>query len=179
MLYLTFHFHLEVWNQKSLDISQCFTLSLSVQFSSVAQSCPTLWDLMDYSMSGLPVHHQLPELTQTHIHRVHDAIQPSHPLSSPSPLAFNLSQHQDLFQWVNSLHQVAMVLEFQLQHQTFQWIFRTDAFRMGWLDPCSPRDSQVSSPRPQFKSVNSSALSFLYSPTLTSIHDYWKNHGLD
>ena len=86
----------------------------SVQFSSVAQSCPTLWDPMNHSMPGLPVHHQLLEFTQTHIHRVSDAIQPSHPLSSPSPPAPNPSQHQGLFQWVNSLHEVSKVLEFQL-----------------------------------------------------------------
>ena len=86
----------------------------SVQFSSVAQSCPTLWDPMNRSTPGLPVHHQLPEFTQTHIHRVSDAIQPSHPLPSPSPLAPNPSQHQSLFQWVNSSHDVAKVLEFQL-----------------------------------------------------------------
>ena len=96
-----------------------------IQFSSVTQSCPSLCDPMDCSIPGFPVHHQLPELTQTHVHRVGDAIQPSHPLSSPSPPAFKLSQHQGLFQWVSSLHQVAQVLEFQLQHQSFQWIFRT------------------------------------------------------
>jgi len=76
--------------------------------------------------AGLPVHHQLPKLTQTHVHWVGDAIQPSHPLSSPSPLSFSLSQHQGIFKWVSSLHQVAKVLEFQLQHQSFQWTFRTD-----------------------------------------------------
>ena len=97
-----------------------------VQFSSVAQSCPTLCDPMDCSMPGFPVHQQLPELAQTYVHWVGDAIQPSHPLSSPSPPAFNLSQHQGLFQWVTSAHQVAKVLEFQLQHWSFQWIFRTD-----------------------------------------------------
>ena len=85
------------------------------QFSSVAQSCPTLCDPMNRSTPGLPVHHQLPEFTQTHVHWVGDAIQPSHPLSSPSPRAFHLSQHQDLFKWVGSLHQVAKVLELQLQ----------------------------------------------------------------
>ena len=88
------------------------------RFSSVAQ-CPTLRDLMNRSTSSLPVHHQLRELTQTHVHRVRDAIQPSHPLSS-SPPAFNLSQHQGLSQGVRSSHQVARVLEFQLQHQSFQ-----------------------------------------------------------
>ena len=96
------------------------------QFSSVAQSCPTLCDCMDFSTPGLPVYHQLLEFTQTHVHWVCDAIQPSHPLLSPSPPAFNLSQHQRPFQWVSSSHQVAKVLEFQLQHQSFQWTLRTD-----------------------------------------------------
>ena len=96
------------------------------QFSSVTQSCPTLCDPMDCNTPSLPVHHQLPEVTQTHVHWVSDAIQPSHPLSSPSPPTLNLSQHQGLFQGVCSLHQVVIVLEFQLQHQSFQWIFRTD-----------------------------------------------------
>ena len=86
----------------------------SVQFSSVVQSCPTLCDPKNHSTPGLPVHHQLPEFTDTHVHRVSDAIQPSHPLSSPSPPAHNPSQHQSLFQWVNSFHEVAKVLEFQL-----------------------------------------------------------------
>ena len=92
----------------------------SVQFSLVAQSCLTLCDPMNRSMPGLPVHHQLPEFTQTDAHRVGDAIQPSHPLSSPSPPASNPSQHQGLFQLVNSSHTVTKVLEFQLQHQSFQ-----------------------------------------------------------
>ena len=85
-----------------------------VQFSSVAQSCLTLCDPMNRSTPGLPVHHHLPEFTQTHVHRVCDAIQPSHPLSSPSPPAPNPSQHQSLFQWVNSSHEMAKVLELQL-----------------------------------------------------------------
>ena len=97
-----------------------------LQFSSVTQSCPTLCDSMDCSTPGFPVHHQLLEPTETHVHWVGDAIQPSHPLSSPSPPAFNVSQHQGLFKRVSSLHQVPEVLEFQLQHQPFQWIFRTD-----------------------------------------------------
>ena len=91
------------------------------QFSSVAQSCPTLCDPMNRSMPGLPVHRQLLEFTQTHDHRVGDAIQPSHLLSSPYSPAPNPSQHQGLFQWVNSSHEVDKVLEFQLQHQSFQW----------------------------------------------------------
>ena len=92
----------------------------SVQFSSVAQLCSTLCDPMNHSTPGLPVHHQLLEFTQTHVHQVGDAIQPSHPLSSPSPPAPNPSQHQGLFRRVSSLHKVAKVLEFQLQHQSFQ-----------------------------------------------------------
>ena len=96
------------------------------QFSSVAQLCPTPCDPMDCSTPGLPVHHQLPELAQTHIHRGGDAIQPSHPLSSLSPPAFNLFQHPWLFQWISSSHQVAKVLELQLQHQFFPWIYRVD-----------------------------------------------------
>ena len=156
-----------------------FLAVLALQFSSVAQSCPTLCDPM-CSTPGLPVHHQLPEFTQTHVHRVGDATQSSHHLSSPSPPALNLSQHQGLFKWVRSLHQVAKVLEFQLQHQSSQWIFRTDFLKDGLVgSPCSPRDSQEPSPTLQFKSINSSLLSFLYSPTLTSIHDYWKNCSLD
>ena len=152
----------------------------SVQFSSVAQSCLTLCDPMNNSMPGLPVHHQVLESTQTHVHLVSDAIQPSHPLSSPSPPVLNLSQHQGLFQWVSSLHQVAKVLEFQLQHQFFQWTPRTDLLQDGLIgSPWSPRDSQESSTTPQFKSINSLAFSFLYSPTLTFIHDHWRNHSLD
>ena len=100
----------------------CVSLKVSVQSSLVNQSCLTLCDAMDCSMPGLPVHCQFPEPTQTHVHRVGDAIQPSHPLSSSCPPAFNLSQHQGLFQGVSSSHQVAKVLEFQLQHQSFQWI---------------------------------------------------------
>ena len=100
----------------------------SVQFSSVSQSCLTLWDPMNCSMPGLPVYHQLPEPTQTHVHWVGDAIQPSHAFSSPSPHALNLSQHQGLFKWVSSSHPVAKELEIQLQLQTFQWTPRADLF---------------------------------------------------
>ena len=102
------------------------------------------------------------------------------PLSSPCPSALKVSQHQGLFQWVRSLHQVAKVLEFQLQHHSFQRNPRADLLQNGLVgSPCSPRDSQESSPTPQFKRINSSVLSFLHRPTLTSIHDYWKNHSLD
>ena len=123
----------------SHEIKRCLLLERKVmtnliQFSSVSQSCLTLCNPMNHNTPGLPVHHQLPESTQTHVHWVGDAIQPSHPLLSPFPPALNLSQHQGLFKQVSSLHQVAKVLEFQLQHQSFQWIFRTDSFRMDWLD---------------------------------------------
>ena len=153
---------------------------------------------MNRSMPGLPVHHQLPESTQTHVHWVGDAIylaisssvvpiesvmpsiQPSHPLSSPSPPALNLSQHQGLFKWLSSSHQVAKVLEFHLQHQSFLWTPRTGLLSDGLVgSPCSWRDSQEPSSTPQFKSINSSALSFVCSPTLTTIYDHWKNHSLD
>ena len=141
------------------------------QFSSVAQSCPTLCDPVNCSTPGLPVHHHLPEFTQTRVHWVSDAIQPSHPLSSPSPPAPNPSQHQSfpmsqLFAWggqSTAVSALASVLPKKSQ---------------GW-SPCSPRDSQESSPTPQFKRINSSALSLLHSPTLTSIHDHRKNHSLD
>ena len=120
-----------------------------------------------------------PEFTQTHVHQVGDAIQPSHPLSSPSPPAPNPSQHHSLFQWVISSHEVAKVLELQLYHHSFQRNPRTDLLQNGLVgSPCSPRDSLESSPTPQFKSINSSVLSFLHSPTLTSIHDtrQYKTH---
>ena len=111
---------------------------------SVPQLCPTLCNPMDCSTLGFPVLCHLPELAQTHVHWVGDAIQPSHSLSlSPPPPTFNLSQHQSLFQWVSSSHQVVKVLEFQLEHQSFQWIFRTDFLYEGLIgSSCSPRDSQ-------------------------------------
>ena len=154
------------------DLCMWHFVLLSVQFSSVCQSCPTLCDPMNCSTPGLPVHHQLWEFTQTHIHRVSDAIQPSHPLSSPSPPApqslpasesFPMSQ---LFTWGGQSAGVSALASFLPKKS------------QGW-SPCGPRDSQESSPTPQFKSINSSALSLLHSPTLTSIHDHRKNHSLD
>ena len=97
-----------------------------------ARSCLTLWDPMDYSMLGFPVLHHLLECAQIHVHWIGDAIQPSHPLLSTSPSAFNLSHHQGLFQWVSCSNQVAKVLELQLQHQSFQRVFRVD-FPQDWL----------------------------------------------
>ena len=135
---------------------------------------------MDYSKPGFPVFHHLPEFAQTHVQWVGGAIQPSLRLSSPSPPAFNLSQQQHLFQWVSSLQRVAKLLELQLQYQSSRWIFNTDLLQNGLVgSPCSPTDSQESSSTPQLESINSSALRFLYSPTLTSIHDYWGNHSFD
>ena len=114
-----------LFNHKEGWISICWT-KVDVPQSGYVQTCLTLCNSMDRSTPGLPVHHQLPELAKTQAHQVGDAIQPSQPLSSLSPSAFTLSQHQGLFQWFSSSHQVAKVLEFQLQHQSFQWIFRTD-----------------------------------------------------
>ena len=158
--------------QKMVSYSLFYIVNLFiVQFRSVAQSCPTLCNTTDCSMPGSPVHHQFPESTQTHVHWVDDPL-----LLLPSIFP----SISCLFKWVNSSHQVAKVWEFQLQHQSFQWIFRTGFLQDGLVgSPCSPRDSQESSPTPQFKSINSSALSFLYSPTLISIHDYWKNHSFE
>ena len=118
--------------------------------SVISSSC----NPMDCSTPGFHVHHQLPELAQTHVHWVSDAIQPSYPLSSPSPPAFHLSQHQGLFQWVSSSHQVAKVLEFQLQHQSFRWTPKTDLLPDGLVgSPCSPRDSNTT-----FSAITSSTI---------------------
>ena len=148
----------------------------SVQFSHsvVSESLRST----DCSMPDLPVHYQLPEFTQTHIHWVGDAIQTSHPLSSPFP-AFNLSQHQGLFQWVSSSPQVAKLLELQLQHQSFQWTFRADFLWNGlggshW----GRRDSQESSPTPQFKSINFWCSAF-FTVQLSHPYIHWKNHSFD
>ena len=117
--------HSNVWgalerNQQNLQPSVCH------QFSSVSQSCVILYNPTDCSMRGFPVHHQLPEFSDTRLHWVHDAIQPSYPLTSSSPSAFKFSQHQRHFQWASFSHQVAKVLEFLLPYPSFQWIFRTD-----------------------------------------------------
>ena len=119
------------------------------------------------------------QCAQTCVHWVSDAIQPCHPLLPSSPPALNLFQHQHLFHLVGSSPQVVKVLELQLQPQSFQWTFRVDF--QAWLvwAPCCPRDSQESSPAPQFKSINFLALSLLQGPTLISVHDYWKNHNFD
>ena len=146
--------------------------------SSVAHMCTTPCNPVGCSTLGFSVQHQL--LENVKVMSKVSVIPSSHLiLLFASPPAFKLSQHQGLSQWVSSLYQLAKVLEFQLQHQSFQWTPRTD-FLYDWLVwfPCNPRDSQESS-TPQYKSLNSSALSFLYSPTLTFIHDHWKNHSFD
>ena len=148
-----------------------------ILFSSFTQSCLTLCSPIDCSMPGFPVHHQILELTQIHVHWVSDAIQPSHPLLSPSPLSFNLSQHQGLFRWVSSSHQMAKYWSFSFSispsNEYSGWL------PLGWTGWISVRDSQESSSILQFKSINSWAFSFLYSPNLTSIQDYWKHHSFD
>ena len=154
-------------------------LATSLLFFSRSVMSDSLWS-HELQHASFPVLHHLLERPQIYAHWDSDAIQPFHPLSSPSPSAFNLSQHQGLFQWVGSSHQVAKVLELQLQHQSFQWIFRTD-FLMDWLvgSPCCLRDSQESSPTPQFESINSSVLSLLYGLILTTTHDCWKNYSFN
>ena len=159
-----------VWGP-DVTVLQCMS---TFSASSVTQSCPTLCDPMDCSTTGFPVHQQLLELAQTHVHWVGDAIHLI--LGLPFSSCLQSFQDQVPLQWVSSSHQVAKVLEFQLQCQSFWWIFWTDFLEDGLVgSPCSPRDSQESFPTLQFKSINSSVVSFLYSPTLTAAHDYWKN----
>ena len=139
----------------------------------------TLCDPMNCSMPGLPVHHQLPELTQTHIHRIGDAIQPSHPRSSPSPPAPNPPSIRVFSNESTLPMRWPKYWSFSFSISPSNEYSELISFRMDWLDPCSPRDSQESSLTPQVKSINSTTLGFLYDPTLTSIHDYWKNHSFD
>ena len=135
---------------------------------------------MGCSSSGFPVHHQLPELAQTHVHWVSDAIQPSHPLSSSFP-ALNLSQHRVFSNELVLCIRWPKYWSFSFSISPSSEYSRPISFKCRWVSsPCSPRGSQESSPTPQFKSISSSVLSFLYySPALTSIDDYWKNHTFD
>ena len=150
----------------------------SVQFSSVAQSCPTLCDPMDCSTPGLPVHHQIPEFTQTHVHRVGDTIQPSHPL-------LRLLLLTSIFPRIRVFSKESALCIRWPKYWSFSFNISSSSehpgltFRMDWLDLLTVQGTLESSPTPQFKSINSSALSFLYSPTLTFIRDYWKNHSFD
>ena len=149
---------------------------------SVVQSCLTFCNPIDCSTPGFPVLHHLPELAQTHVHRVSDAIQLSHPLLSPSPSALNLSILPSIRVFSNEL---ALPIRWP-EYWSFSFNISSSSehpglisFRMDWLDLLAVQETLKSFPTPQFKSINSSVLSFLYSPTLTSIHDYWKNHSLD
>ena len=182
-----FGFPSHLGHHRELSRVLCYTahshlvvcLISSVQFSSVAQSCPTLCNHMNCSTPGLPVHHN--SRSPLKLMSIESVMPSSHliicrpllllPLIPPSIRVFSNE---------SALHEVAKVLEFQLQHHSFQRNPRADLLQNGLVgSPCSPRDSQESSPTPQFKTINSSALSFLHSPTLTSIHDHWKNHSLD
>ena len=138
--------------------------------NSVTQLCPTLCNPMYCSMPGFPVHHQLPEPTQTRGHRVSDAIQPSHPLLSPPSIFPNIRVF---------LNESVLCMRWPKYWSLSYNISPSNEYSGLIGSPCSPRDCQESSPTPQFKSINCSALSFLYSPTLTSIHDYWKIHSFD
>ena len=151
-------------NQSQLHIYEWVSW---VSLTSVTLLCLTLCDATDYNTPGFPVHHQLLELAQTHVHRVGDAIQPSHPLLSPSPSPFNLYQHQDLFQGVNSSHKVASASASVLPMNIQDWF---PLGLTGLISLLSKGYSRIFN-NTQFKSINSSVLSFLYSPTLTSIHD--------
>ena len=156
-----------------------YLCSSSVQFSSVAQSCPTLCDPMNRSTPGLPVPHQLPEFTQTHVYRVSDAIQPSHPLSSrfllpPIPPSIRVfSNNSALRMRWSKYWSFSFSIIPSKEHPGLI------SFRMDWLDLLAVQGTLESSPTPQSKSINSSVLSFLHSPTLTTIYDHWKNHSLD
>ena len=169
----SFNKHFTREDRWQIHENMLYIIVYSLLLSSRSVVSDSLWP-MDCSTPGFPVPHHLPEFAQNHVHWVSDAIQPSRPLSPPSP-ALNLFQHQDLFQWVSSSHKVAKVLE--LWHQCFQWIFRVD-FLYDWLIwSCCSRESQEFSSAPQFEGINSLVLSLLYSQTLTSINDCWKNHS--
>ena len=150
-----------------------------VQFSSFAQSCLTLCNPMDFSMPGFPVHHQLPDPTQTHVHWVSEAIQTSHPLAPSYPSVFSLSSIR-VFSSDLTLHiRWPKYWNFSFSISPSNEYSGLISFRIDELDLLAVQETLESSPTPQFKSINSSALSFLYSPTLTSIHDYWKNHSFN
>ena len=186
-----------IWTYPLINLAnpKFFFLPLSFelyQFSSVAQSCPTLCSPMDCSTPGFPVRHQLLELAQTEVHWVGDAFQPPHPLSFPSPPVFNLSQHQDLFQWVSSLYQVAKVLELQLQHQPFNEYSGLISFRMDWFDLLAIQGTLKSLLQHHSSKASvlwHSAFFMVQRPYglflcenmygLTFIHDYWKNQSFD
>ena len=164
-----------VWNSTRVRTLLC----CSVQFSSVIQSCPTLCDLMDCSMPGFPVHHQLPAYSNScllswwHHPIISSSVVPFSSCLQSLPASASFAMSQIFASGGQSIEVAASASVFPVNIQ--------DWFPLGLMvgSPCSPRDSQESSPTPRFKSTNYSVLSFLYSPTLTSIHDYWKNHSFD
>ena len=166
-----------IWMKMDIEL-----IRTSVQFSSVAQSCLTLCDPMNCSITCFPVFHCLPEFAETHVHQVSDAIQPYHSSSPPSPLALNISQYQGLFQWVGSYIRRQNIGSFSFSISPSSEYSGSISFRIDWFDllaiqgtlksPPVPQFESIN-PAPQFKIINSSALSLLYGPTLTFIHDYF------
>ena len=177
---------LEQWNEKTLTPwKKNYEQPQSVQFSSVAQSCPTLCDPMNHSTLGLLVHHQLQEFTQTHIHRVGDAIQSVMPsshliLCRPLLLLPSILSSIRVFPRESVLRiRWPKYCSFSFSISPSNEYSRLISFRMDWMDLLAVQGTQESSPTPQFKSINSLVLSFLHSPTLTSLRDYWKNPSFD
>ena len=146
---------------------------------SVAQSCPTLCDPTNHSTPCFPVHHQFLELNQTHVHWFSDAIQPSHPLSFPAPPSLNPSQHQGLCKWFSSAHQVAKILEIQLQHQSIIEYSGLISFRIDWLDLLAVQGTLKSLHQHHSSKALILWCSAFFMVQFTSIHDYWKNHSFD
>ena len=162
--------------QQTANSQQTFPICLLL--FSFTQSCLTLCNPKTCSMLGIPVLYYFPEFAQTHVHQVSDAIQPSYPLSSPSPLALSLSQHS-----VFSNESALCIRWPEYQSFSFSISPSNKCYRVGFLldwlvwSPCSPRDSQVSCPAPQYEGISSLVLSLFYYPALTPVHDYWKNHS--
>ena len=152
-----------------------FGISVSCGCCWVAQSCLTLCDPIDCSTPALFVLRHLSKFAQVHVHCIGDAIQPSHPLTPPSSSALYLSQHQGLFQWVSCLHQMIRILEFQLQHQSFQWVLRADFPCLTGLISLLSKGLLGVFSSTTIQGINSSALHLLYGPILTTLHDPWED----
>ena len=177
--YILHSVYSETLEMKDISIPEHYFSPTFLQFSSVAQSCLTLCDPMDCSTPGLAVHHQLPEFTQTHVHWVGNAIQPAHPLLFPSSPAFNLSQHQGLSKWVSSFHQVAKYWSSSFSINPPNKYLGLISSRIDWFNLLAVQGTFKSLLQHHSSSIHSLALSLLYGPVLTSIHDYWKNHSFD
>ena len=176
---LLFH-HLLTQQTESLVRSTSSAFVFVVQLLLLFSCCSTHCDPMDSSMLGFPVLHHFLDFAQTYVHWVSDAIQPSHSLLPSSPLAFSLSQHHGLFRWVGSSYQVAKVLELQLQHQSFHEYSALISFMIDWFDLLIVEGTLKNLlQHHSSKASNSLVLSLLYGTTLTSVHDYWKNHSFD